>query len=104
MSDQSESSAVYNILAFAFDSQHTASQVVKEVKSPGALDGYDILALAVVEQNPKGKVKIHEPWRGSRWLAIGDGGNSEASAVVSHSSTIGRLCNVEAQSSSLDAR
>ncbi len=77
---------------------------MKEVKSPGALDGYDILAQAVVEQNPKGKVKIHEPWRGSRWLAIGDGGNSEASAVVSHSSTIGRLCNVEAQSSSLDAR
>ena len=31
MSDQSESSAVYNILAFAFEGQDTAGQIVKEI-------------------------------------------------------------------------
>jgi len=71
MSDQSESSAVYNILAFAFGGQHTASQIVKEVKSSGALDGYAIVAQAVVEQTDKGKVKVHEPGRGGVGAAVG---------------------------------
>jgi uncharacterized membrane protein len=71
MSDQSESSAVYNILAFAFDGQDTAGQIVKEIKSSGALDGYDIDAQAVVEQTDKGKVKIHEPGRGGVGAAVG---------------------------------
>ncbi len=38
MSDQSESSAVFNILAFAFQGEDTAQIVNKEVKSSGALD------------------------------------------------------------------
>ena len=65
------SSAVYNILAFAFEGQDTASQIVKEIKSSGALDGYDIDAQAVVEQTDKGKVKIHEPGRGGVGAAVG---------------------------------
>ena len=32
MSDQSEKSAIYNILAFAFEGQHTANKIVKEIK------------------------------------------------------------------------
>jgi uncharacterized membrane protein len=71
MSDQSESSAVYNILAFTFDGQDTAGQIVKEIKSSGALDGYEIDAQAVVEQTAKGKVKIHEPGRGGVGAAVG---------------------------------
>jgi uncharacterized membrane protein len=71
MSDQSESSAVYNILAFVFEGQHTANQIVKEVKSSGALDGYYIVAQAVVEQTEKGKVKVHEPGRGGVGAAVG---------------------------------
>ena len=71
MSDQSESSAVYNILAFAFQGEDTAGQVVKEIKSSGILDGYAILAQAVVEQTPKGKVKVHEPGRGGVGAAVG---------------------------------
>jgi uncharacterized membrane protein len=74
MSDQSESSAVYNILAFAFEGQHTANQIVKEVKSSGALDGYYIVAQAVVEQTDKGKVKVHEPGRGGVGAAVGMAG------------------------------
>ena len=51
------------------------NQIVKEVKSSGALDGYAILAQAVVEQTDKGKVKVHEPGRGgvalpSAWWAV----------------------------------
>ena len=71
MSDKSESSAVYNILAFAFDGQDTAGQIVKEIKSSGALDGYDIEAQAVVEQTDKGKVKVHEPGRGGVGATVG---------------------------------
>jgi uncharacterized membrane protein len=71
MSDKSESSAVYNILAFNFDGQDTANQIVKEIKSSGVLDGYDIVAQAVVEQTDKGKVKVHEPGRGGVGATVG---------------------------------
>ena len=71
MSNGSSGSAVYNILAFAFDGQKTANQTVKDIKSSGALDGYDIVAQAVVEQDTKGKVHIHEPGRGGVGAAIG---------------------------------
>jgi uncharacterized membrane protein len=71
MSDQSESSAVYNILAFAFQGKDTAKQIVKEVKSSGALDGYDIVAQAIVDQNEKGKVHIHEPGHGVWGATLG---------------------------------
>jgi uncharacterized membrane protein len=71
MSDKSESSAVYNILAFAFEGQDTANQIIKEVKSSDALEGYDIVAQAVVEQDDKGKVHIHEPGHGVIGAAIG---------------------------------
>ena len=74
MSNGSSDSAVYNILAFAFDGQKTANQTVKDIKSSGALDGYEIVAQAVVEQNPKGKVHIHEPGRGGVGAAIGAAG------------------------------
>ena len=71
MSDSSDSSAVYNILAFTFDGQDTAGQTVKDIKSSGALEGYEIVAQAVVEQDPKGKVHIHEPGHGVWGAVIG---------------------------------
>jgi uncharacterized membrane protein len=71
MSKDSTSSAVYNILAFAFDGQKTAGETVKEIKSSGALDGYTIDAQAVVEQDTKGKVHIHEPGRGGVGGTVG---------------------------------
>ena len=71
MSDQSEESSVYNILAFAFEGQHTAKKIVKEIKSSGALEGYDIVAQAVVEKTDKGKVKVHEPGRGGVGAVVG---------------------------------
>jgi uncharacterized membrane protein len=74
MSDQSEKSAIYNILAFAFEGRKTANKVVKEIKRSGALDGYDIVAQAVVEQTKKGKVKVHEPGRGGVGAAVGAAG------------------------------
>ena len=74
MSDQSEGSAVYNILAFAFEGQHTAKKIVKDIKSSGALKGYDIIAQAVVEKTDKGKVKVHEPGRGGVGAAVGAAG------------------------------
>jgi uncharacterized membrane protein len=47
---------------------------VKEIKHSGALDGYDIVAQAVVEQTDKGKVRVHEPGRGGVGAAIGAAG------------------------------
>ncbi len=66
-----DSSAVYNILAFTFDGQDTAKQTVKDIKSSGALDGYEIVAQAIVEQDPKGRVHIHEPGHGVWGAVIG---------------------------------
>jgi uncharacterized membrane protein len=74
MSNGSNDSAVYNILAFTFDGQDTANQTVKDIKSSGALEGYDIVAQAVVEQDAEGKVHIQEPGRGGLGAAIGAAG------------------------------
>ncbi len=71
MSNGSNDSAVYNILAFTFDGQKTANQTVKDIKSSGVLQGYDIVAQAVVEQDAKGKVHIHEPGHGGVGAVIG---------------------------------
>ena len=66
-----EKSAVYNILAFCFDGQDTAKQTLNDAKSLGALEGYDIVAQAIVEQDQKGKVHIHEPGKGGVGTAVG---------------------------------
>ena len=70
-SSDSNGSAVYNILAFAFDGQDTAKQTLSDIKSSGALDGYDIVAQAIVDQNAKGKVHIHEPGKGGVGAVVG---------------------------------
>lgn len=63
--------AVYNIVAFAFGGKDTASQNLKDVKSSGALDGYEIVAQATVSQDENGKVKVSEPGKGGKGAAIG---------------------------------
>jgi uncharacterized membrane protein len=70
MSDK-DKSAVYNILAFNFVGKDTASQVVREIRSSGALDGYYIIGQAVVEQDAKGKVHVHETGKGGAGAVIG---------------------------------
>ena len=70
---QDSSSAVYNVLAFRFDSQKGAEQALKQIESSGTLDGYKIAAQATVEQDAKGKVHFHEPGRGGVGAAIGTG-------------------------------
>jgi len=69
--DKKESSNVYNILAFTFDEQDKAKEVVNEIKSSGALDGYYIIAQAVVEKDAKGKVHVHEPGHGGLGAVVG---------------------------------
>lgn len=71
MSDSNDNAAVYNILAFSFEGEKTAGEKMKDVKSSGALDGYKIDAQAVVEQDPKGKVHIHEPGKGGVGTTVG---------------------------------
>jgi uncharacterized membrane protein len=73
MSKQDDSSAVYNILAFRFDGQKGAEQALKQIKSSGDLDGYQIAAQATVEQDAKGKVHFHEPGHGGVGTAVGAG-------------------------------
>jgi uncharacterized membrane protein len=76
-----ESSAVYNIVAFNFAGQDTASETVVAIKASGALEGYDIAAQAVVEQDAKGKVHIHEPGRGGVGAAVGGLGGGLLSLI-----------------------
>jgi uncharacterized membrane protein len=65
MSDKDKGqAAVYNIVAFNFDGQDTAKQTLKEAKSAGALEGYDVVVEAIVEQDEKGKVHFQEPGHG----------------------------------------
>ena len=71
MGDQDTGSAVYNIVAFCFDGQDTAKQTLKDAKSAGALEGYEIVAECLVSQNAKGKVHIHEPGHGVAGAVIG---------------------------------
>jgi uncharacterized membrane protein len=70
MSDKNKS-AVYNILAFNFVGQDTASQTVKDIRSSGVLEGYKIVCQAIVEQDSKGKVHIHETGKGGAGAAVG---------------------------------
>ena len=65
MSDKKETSAVYNIVAFNFAGKDTAKETVKAIKQSGALEGQAIVAEAIVEQDEKGKVHIHEPGHGT---------------------------------------
>ena len=69
--NSSNSSAVYKILAFNFDGQDTAQEIVDEIHASDALEGYHVVAQAIVEQDPDGKVHIHEPGRGGLGAAIG---------------------------------
>ena len=64
MGDKDTASGVFNIVAFCFDGQDTAKQTLKDAKSAGALEGYDIVVQAIVEQDEKGKVHFSEPGRG----------------------------------------
>jgi uncharacterized membrane protein len=65
MSDKDKGqAAVYNIVAFNFDGQDTAKQTLKEAKSAGALEGYDVVVEAIVEQDEEGKVHFQEPGHG----------------------------------------
>lgn len=67
----SNDSAVYNILAFVFDGQDTASETLKQIKVSGVLDDYYIDAQAVVEQDADGKVHVHEPGHGGVGAVLG---------------------------------
>ena len=67
----SSGSGVYNILAFAFAGQDTAVETLNDVESSAVLEGYEIVAQAVVEQDPNGKVHIHQPGKGGVGAAIG---------------------------------
>ncbi|MCB0001360.1 MAG: DUF1269 domain-containing protein [Anaerolineales bacterium] len=68
---KTDSSAIYNILAFRFAGQKGASDAVSEIKASGALDGHKIVAQAVVEQDAAGKVHVHEPGRGGVGAVVG---------------------------------
>jgi len=71
MGDNGNGSAVYNILAFSFVGQDTAGLTLDEIEINDLLEGYDIVAQAVVEQDEKGKVHVHEPGKGGKGAVIG---------------------------------
>ncbi|NIV37650.1 MAG: hypothetical protein GWN58_52015, partial [Anaerolineae bacterium] len=71
MGDKDTGSGAYNIVAFCFDGQDTAKQTLKDAKQAGALEGYYVVAQAIVEQDEKGKVHIQEPGRGGVGATVG---------------------------------
>jgi len=71
MGNSDGGSTVYNILAFSFEGQKTAGEMLKAVKASGRLDGFEIVAQAVVEQDSKGKVHVHEPGKGGVGAVVG---------------------------------
>jgi uncharacterized membrane protein len=68
-----EGAEVYHILAFAFDGQKRADDVVKQMKHSQKEFGYKVHAYAVIEMDEKGKLHIHEPGRGGVGMGIGAG-------------------------------
>lgn len=64
-------SSIYNILVFSFTDTQTAGEVVKELKSQQKLEGYKVVAEAVVVREADGSIKVHEPGKGGRDAAIG---------------------------------
>lgn len=71
MSDKKEKSTIYNVLAFTFEGEDTAKDIVKQIKKSGSLDGQAIVAEAIVSVNEKGKTHIHEPGHGVLGGAVG---------------------------------
>ena len=59
-----DSSNIFNVLAFTFEGKDTAKETFKEVKKSGAFEGQKVVARIYIEQNEKGKVKVHETGRG----------------------------------------
>jgi uncharacterized membrane protein len=64
-------SSIYNILVFSFADTQTAGEMVKELKSQQKLEGYKVVAEAVVVREADGSIKVHEPGKGGRDAAIG---------------------------------
>jgi uncharacterized membrane protein len=71
MAKSQDQSAVYNILAFRFDGQKGADEAAKQLKSSGDLDGYVIVAQAVIEKDPTGKLHMHETGHGTAGAVAG---------------------------------
>lgn len=81
MGDQNTSSAVYNIVAFCFDGQRTAKQILKEAKKKAVPEGYKIVAQAIIEKNKKGKVSVKEPGKGGVGATVGAVGGGLLSLI-----------------------
>ena len=69
MSDKS--SSIYDILVFSFTDTHTADEVVDELKASQKLEGYKVVAEAVVIREADGSVHVHEPGEGGKGATIG---------------------------------
>jgi uncharacterized membrane protein len=60
---------IFHIVAFAFEGQKTAGENLKEAKKN--IEGYKIIAQAIIERDEKGKVHWHEPGKGGVGAAAG---------------------------------
>ena len=62
-------SGIFNVVAFVFDGEKTANEVLKGAKK--ALEGEFIISQAVISQDENGKVDWKEPGRGGTGTALG---------------------------------
>ena len=98
MSKGSDGAQVYDIVAFVFDGEKAAKENLDAIKSAGLLDGFDIQAQCLIEQDAKGKVHIHEPGKGGVGATVGAvaggllgmlGGPSGALAMAAAGAAVG---------------
>lgn len=68
-----ESPQVYHIVAFEFEGQDRAKQVVELMRKGGRSQGYKVPAWAVVEVDDKGKAQVKQSGRGGAGAAAGAG-------------------------------
>jgi uncharacterized membrane protein len=66
-----ESGKVYHIVMFSFGDTRSADEAVKEIKAAQKMEGYKVIAEAVVIREADGSVHIHEPGRGGVGGTIG---------------------------------
>ncbi|MCB9138169.1 MAG: DUF1269 domain-containing protein [Caldilineaceae bacterium] len=66
-----DTSAVYNIVAYAFPGKNKAAEVVETIKDSDMLADVDVVAQAIVSVDENGKSHISEPGHGVLGTSIG---------------------------------
>jgi uncharacterized membrane protein len=71
MTQHTDTTQVYTVLAFCFANRAAAGEALKELKAAKKLEELKVVAKAVVEVDDKGKSHVHQHGRGGVGAAVG---------------------------------